>query len=237
LDNKKLGGFEAPEPTLTIEIDHIFVCAAVGAPEASRLIQSGVTEGESNIHPGQGTANRRFFFHNAMLELLWVHDEVEARSAATQRTRLFERWRRREDGACPFGVCFRPTGSFLSAPFSGWDYAPSYLPPPLTIHIGNNSEVLAEPMLFHMTFGSRPDKAPEARRQRMEHPIGFREITRLRWIRPEPAYISSELGAALSCDSFSVASGRSHALEIGFDHESRGKSLALTPNIPITFYW
>jgi hypothetical protein len=222
---------------LTIEIDHIFVCTVVGAPEASRLIEFGLTEGQSNTHPGQGTANRRFFFSNAMLELLWVHDQAEAQSAAAQRTRLFERWRRREDGACPFGVCFRPTGSSRSPPFSSWDYAPKYLPPPQTIHIGNNSEVLDEPMLFFMSVGSRPDMAPEARRQPMGHRIGFREITRLRWIRPEPAYVSSELGAALSCISFSVAPGRSHALEIGFDHESKGKSLDLAPELPIAFYW
>jgi hypothetical protein len=28
-------------------------------------------EDSSNTHPGQGTANRQFFFNNAYLELLW----------------------------------------------------------------------------------------------------------------------------------------------------------------------
>jgi len=70
----------------------------------------------------------------------------------------------------------------------------------------------------------------------MEHSIGFREITRLRLIRPDPAPISPELESTLSYDSFSIGSGRSHALEIGFDHESAGKSLALTA-MPITFHW
>jgi hypothetical protein len=92
-------------------------------------------------------------------------------------------------------------------------------------------------MLFYSSFGSRPDQAPKARRQPMEHPIGFREITRLRWIRPEPADSSPELEAALSCNTFSVASGQSHALEIGFDRESSGKTLVLTPELPITFCW
>jgi hypothetical protein len=41
----------------------------------------GLTEGMSNSHPEQGTANRRYFLRNAMLELLWVHDEREARSS------------------------------------------------------------------------------------------------------------------------------------------------------------
>jgi hypothetical protein len=40
------------------------------APEAERIAAFGLCEGPSNVHPGQGTANRRFFFRNAMLELL-----------------------------------------------------------------------------------------------------------------------------------------------------------------------
>jgi len=46
------------------EVDHLFVCANLGAPEADSLIAFGLTEGAPNVHPGQGTANRRFFFHN-----------------------------------------------------------------------------------------------------------------------------------------------------------------------------
>ena len=222
---------------MTFEIDHIFVCTAEGAPEANRLIALGLTEGEPNTHPGQGTSNRRFFFRNAMFELIWVHDEDEARSSATRRTRLFERWRRRAEDACPFGVCFRPSVDTAGPPFAGWKYAPAYLPPSLAIHIGNNSETLAEPMLFHMTFGSRPDKVPESTRQPLEHRIGFREITRLRWIRPGHISMSPEVAAVFSSESLSVASGPSHALEIGFDHESKGNAVTLAPEMPVTFYW
>ncbi len=57
-----------------MELDHVFVCTARDAPEAERLRALGLVEGTSNVHHGQGTANRRFFFANAMLELLWVHD-------------------------------------------------------------------------------------------------------------------------------------------------------------------
>jgi len=38
----------------------------------------GLTEGTRNDHPGQGTANRRFFFSNTALELLYVSDANEA---------------------------------------------------------------------------------------------------------------------------------------------------------------
>jgi hypothetical protein len=42
----------------------------------------------SNQHPEQGTANRRFDFANAMLELLWVSDARDAQSERTRRTLL-----------------------------------------------------------------------------------------------------------------------------------------------------
>ena len=49
-------------------------------------------EGASNSHPGQGTTNRRFFFRNAMLALLWIYDAEEAKSEPIRPTRLWERW-------------------------------------------------------------------------------------------------------------------------------------------------
>jgi hypothetical protein len=66
---------------VSVELDHIFILCAVGAPEAAALIRLGFSEGTPNTHPGQGTACRRFFFDNAYLELLWVHEEKEARGA------------------------------------------------------------------------------------------------------------------------------------------------------------
>ena len=60
------------------EIDHIFVLTDTDAPSAGALLRLGLTEGPPNRHAGQGTANRRFFFDNAMLELLWVENVDEA---------------------------------------------------------------------------------------------------------------------------------------------------------------
>jgi hypothetical protein len=65
----------------SFELDHVFICTTPGAPEAGLLKACGLTEGPGNVHPGQGGANRRFFFHNAMLELLWVHDPAQAQNA------------------------------------------------------------------------------------------------------------------------------------------------------------
>jgi hypothetical protein len=73
---------------VTVELDYVFVCTALDAPEADLLVAFGLAEGTPNRHPGQGTANRRFYFRNAMLELVWVRDEREARSPLVAPTRL-----------------------------------------------------------------------------------------------------------------------------------------------------
>jgi hypothetical protein len=38
---------------MPIELDHLFVCTAPGAPEAEKLVQFGLHEGPPNRHPGQ----------------------------------------------------------------------------------------------------------------------------------------------------------------------------------------
>src|SRR5262245_20497294 len=93
---------------MLMEFDHLFICTNSGASEADRLLEFGLTEGTRNIHLGQGTESRRFFFRNAMLEFLWVRDEREVQSDLISPTRLWERWRYRQTGYSPFGICFRP---------------------------------------------------------------------------------------------------------------------------------
>jgi Glyoxalase-like domain len=111
------------------ELDHVLVWVGPGAPEAERLVELGLTEGTPNVHAGQGTANRRFFFRNAMLELIWVHDETEARAGPGARLGIHERWRHRETGASPFGLERRTyTRASLEIGLSD-SHAPSYAEP------------------------------------------------------------------------------------------------------------
>lgn len=142
---------------MQVELDHLFVCTAAGGPEAQRLLQFGLNEAPPNVHPGQGTANRRFAFSNAMIELLWVDNPAEAQSQATARTLLWERWSRRSEGSCPFGICVRPVDIPPTAPpFPGWEYRPVYLPPPLSMHIGEAG--VEEPMWVYLNFITRTQR-------------------------------------------------------------------------------
>jgi Glyoxalase-like domain len=91
-----------------LALDHIIFFCAPGAPEADALLGRGLHEGPGNSHPGQGTINRRFFFRNLYLELLWVEDFDEAQAPEARRTGLWDRWINRHNGSCPIGLVFRP---------------------------------------------------------------------------------------------------------------------------------
>jgi hypothetical protein len=212
-----------------MELDHLFVCTAPGAPEAERLVQFGLQEGPPNHHPGQGTANRRFPFANAMIELLWVSDAGEAQSDSARRTLLWERWSGRHNHASPFGICLRPADSpTAETPFPGWEYRPSYLPEPLCLHIGEAG--VEEPMWVYLSFMRRS--------QREEwftgHPAGIREITGLTLQTPLPLR-SPASQRIVESGVVATRSGARSLLEIEFDGHRRNQFADFRPLLPFVF--
>lgn len=221
---------------MSLELDHLFICTSAGAPEVEQLTSLGLTEGQSNLHPGQGTACRRFFFQNAYLEFLWVHDEEEARGVTAESLRLWERWQYRQTGYSPFGLGLRSSRQAGDLPFETWAYRPPYLPDPLQIDVAENSDLLAEPLLFHMSFAVRPDEYPPARAQPLEHSPGFREMTGLRISLPGQK-VSKALQAVEKEGLAEFSTGRAHLLEVIFDRGEQDKAIDFRPALPLVLQW
>jgi hypothetical protein len=214
---------------MRIELDHLFVCTSPGAPEAEKLIQFGLREGPPNQHRGQGTANRRFHFDNAMIELLWVNDAREAQSQCTRRTLLWERWSGRQDNACPFGICLRPVDSRdPGLPFPGWEYRPVYLSYPLFMWIGEAA--LEEPMWVYLDFMKRSHH----KQRFIEHPAGIREITSLSLTSPVPLR-SPVAQSIVESGLLSTQTGSTFLLEIEFDGNRRKEQIDFRPHLPFIF--
>lgn len=214
------------------EIDHVFVCTSAGAPEADRLIDLGFSEGSANRHPGQGTANRRIFFKTAMLELLWVEDEAVARSAAVRRLGLWERWHGRKSGACPFGVCLRPSNdSRQRPPFRTWTYQPAYSP--VAIEVGVNSEAADEPFLFYIPVVRKHDELAR-QAEPTDHLIGVRYLTDLEIRHPAHGRQSSVMQAFEESGIVSFKVAPDFLMRIVFDNGAEGRSLDVRPEIPLT---
>ena len=139
---------------MTLRLHHFFILTDPGAAGADRIAAIGLAEGPANRHPGQGTANRRFFFANHTLELLYVCDEAEAREGPARRLRLAQR--QADAQASPFGLVFESMENGDNPAISGWPYRAPYLPPGQHFLVGHNSEQMAEPLCICMPAGLNP---------------------------------------------------------------------------------
>lgn len=214
-----------------MELDHIFILTEAGAPAAGALAALGLVEGSGNRHPGQGTACRRFFFRNFMLELLWVDDPEAVDSAPIRPSRLGARWRGRTR-TCPFGICYR-AGAGLPAAFPAFAYLPPWLPAGWQVAMADTP--LEEPLWFQIDFGGRPDQRPASRREPLDHPAGPAELTAASWTRPSRPL--SAASAAAAAGHLKLRTGTHHALALEFDHGRAGRQADLRPHLPLLLRW
>lgn len=220
---------------MSVELDHVFILCAVDAPEADALFRLGLKEGPPNTHPGQGTACRRFLFHNAYVELLWVCDEKEARSAGVERTRLWERWSQRGRAACPFGIVLRPSDNARGdePPFPTWAYRPDYLSAGLAVDVAVDTP-LNEPEFFYAGFQrGRTRLAHES----VAHAIAATVITDVRIGTPVRGQQSTAARAAEAGGVLSFNASSDYVLDLTFDGAKTGSTADLRPDLPLVLHW
>jgi hypothetical protein len=226
-----------------MELDHIFIFTQESEQVAQSLRYLGLSEGTPNIHPGQGTACRRFFFHNAYLELAWVIDEQEIKSPAVVNTKLWERSQYQSTKYCPFGLCFRAIEKAkdkVSLLFDdGWHYYSSFLPEGQFANIASNANFPAEPMLFEMPFfGIAPKDYPLEKQQPLNHTNGFKEITKISLTLPTPSSnMSLPLQKVLRNDEVNVFEGEEYRVCIEFDGAKIGKMQNFHHLLPLIMKW
>ncbi|MCG8382316.1 MAG: VOC family protein [Gammaproteobacteria bacterium] len=207
-------------------LDHIFILVEPGAEVADQLIAAGLIEGSSNTHLGQGTANRRFYFKNGMLELLYVRDAEEARRGPARLLCFPERTNNPD--ASPFGLILhaqdQPPGPVM--PFPGWSYQPEYFPPPLAFHVGKNATKLREPLCIYVPFDTTQFK-PEA-------PGGGRFHT-LTHVNIHSPSLSETLLTASRAERLSIVPGPEHLMEITFDSRENHRH-DFRPHLPLIIH-
>jgi hypothetical protein len=212
-------------------VDHAFIGCTTGAPEGDALLRLGFIEGSGNTHPGQGTANRRFFFDNFMLELLWVADPVEVQNERTRRTRLWERIRAKDSQVSPFGIIFRPTGTPPAPPpFATWSYTPAYLPPGLAMQVAD-ATTLDEPELFYLPFLGRTSARSA---EPVAHALPIRRIRGLSVGLRDRNALSAASRCAEKHGLVSYFDAPRPLLEILFEGPA-GMRIDLRPELPLVF--
>jgi hypothetical protein len=209
------------------ELDHIIIFCNVGAPEAGALTDQGLHEGPGNSHPGQGTANRRFFFPNAYLELLWIENRAEARSAQVRDTRLLERWQQRSH-ACPFGLVFRPGPKAPAEPPASWTYVPGYFPKGFSIEVARDIPD-NEPLLFYLPFAKA---ALVENVELADNTVHIGSITGATIHLPQTGSLSPALHALVAAGVMNVEPAREYSLDL-FHAGGPSQILDLRPQLPL----
>jgi Glyoxalase-like domain len=135
-----------------MDIDHIFIFTDDNGKVADQLIEFGLSEGSSRVHVGQGTTNRKFYFSNFFLEILWVHNHNETKSALIEPTGLWQRANFKENNFSPFGLCLVNTDETNPLFENAYQYQPEYFPQGLSIDILKNDTQPNLPWTFRLPF-------------------------------------------------------------------------------------
>ncbi|RXR30684.1 hypothetical protein EQG68_11555 [Flavobacterium piscinae] len=135
-----------------MNIDHIFIFTNDNGKVADELVDFGLTEGSKRIHVGQGTTNRKFYFENFFLEILWVHNENEIKSDKTKPLGLWQRAEYKTNHFSPFGLCIVNADDTDTIFENAYKYQPDYFPQGMEIDIIKNEEQSDLPWTFRLPF-------------------------------------------------------------------------------------
>lgn len=148
-------------------IDHIFIFSNKGK-ETDELVDFGLTEGSGRTHKGIGTANRRLFFENFYLEVLWVENEKELKSV--KKIGIWERSDFKNNQYSRFGLCLKNTEETDSIFNNSIKWKPGFLPENKFVDILTNERM---PWIFRF---------PADRNKKLDEPInhknGIKKLTK-----------------------------------------------------------
>lgn len=156
-----------------MQIDHVFTFTDYPNAAAEELLSFGLTEGSNRVHLGQGTANRKFYFENFFLEVLWVQNEAEITSPAVLPTKLWQRARHVENESSPYGLCLVNTPDTDIVFADAIAYQPAYFPAGLTIEVQPHEQNLSLPWTCRLPFKGEQKPTTEP----TSHPAGLQRLT------------------------------------------------------------
>jgi len=214
---------------MALLLDHIFIITQPEANEAARLSELGLIEGKANVHPGQGTANKRFFLNEFTIELLYVSNENEAANGAGKELGILAR--AGDAGACPFGIVVRTSDNEAIPDFPSWQYFPDYFSDDMCFFVGKNSNQVAEPLCICM-----PPTLPKQPRVPSEFSNPGWMLTALDIHLP--VKIPSEtLKHFADIQHVHIEFGKPYNMRMQFNRGVAERVVSLQPDLPLTLEW
>jgi len=214
---------------MPLSLDHIFIITEPGAAVAKRFSELGFTEGNANVHPGQGTSNRRFFLDGFTIELLYVSDVDEAANGAGRGLGILTRFRDFE--ASPFGIVVRVSEAETIPVFPNCQYFPDYFDGKMCFYVGDNFDQLKEPLCICM-----PPLLPKPSGVPVEYANPGWQLTALEISVPVKKP-SKALKHFAAMDRVRIEFGQPHKMTMKFNNGVAGRLEDLTPDLPLILEW
>lgn len=255
----KINEIKTKETTIQIgsdlQVDHFNIWVKNPKTAKKRLTDIGFTavpDSLSQIHTGQGTTGRYFYFLNGYLELIFVYDQNELKENIKKNKDLdfVERSNFEENGASPFSIALKIKDyNTDKIPFEKISYHQDWMENNTNIYSAKNSKThLKEPSIFVVypeieskTFKTLNDlkNIPNEYafvRDFYKHPNGAKKITSINITSTDLDLKTKTIKALNEIENLVVKNGKEHLMELYFDNNAQGKSFDLRPELPLIVY-
>jgi len=192
-------------------IDHIFIF--VDSKEiANTLVDFGLTEGSGNVHKGIGTANRRFFFENFYLEILWVENKLESQSI--EEIGIWERSNYVSSEYSRFGLCLKNTNDTDAIFTNSIQWKPKFLKDNEYVNILTSKKL---PWIFRFPANRTTILQDEPK----THKIGIKNLTKVIFTLPKTDF-HEKLNHLENNSIVKMKNEKTNALILEFDNGKKG---------------
>ncbi len=249
---------EAPtgsEEVSTLGIDHINVWVKdpiKAKAELERLGFTAVPDSLSQIHHGQGTTGRYFYFLNIYLELIYVYDEVIFQENANSNPALdfIERSNSPENGYLPFGIALKMDNyDKTKIPFATVSYHQDWMGEGNNIYAAQSAKLKkAEPSVFVIypeieyekfenldSLKRIPDEY-SIWRAFYQHENGAEKISKIKIYTDQLDQESSTIKNINTIENVAIKVGKEQLMELYFDDHRQKKTYDLRPTIPLILH-
>nr|WKN34885.1 VOC family protein [Tunicatimonas sp. TK19036] len=215
-----------------MRLDHLFICSNHQGKDADALVNFGLSEGSNRVHPGQGTRNRKFYFNNFFLEIIWESDKDELKSERIAPTGLWERVHYSETNYSPFGLCLANTDDVASLFSDSITYQPAYTPP------GTVFTILPHSTQPYLPWTCRLPKTEYKyqNHEPLDHATGIRQLTKVTLGVPFKNYQNSFTDFIEEHFTIAFTPTEQHHITLEFDHQQQGKSHTFK-ELPLTIVY
>ena len=249
-----IGCAKEPEAS-NLKMDHVNIWVKNPKEAKEKLEAIGFTavpDSLSQVHAGQGTTGRYFYFLNGYLELIYKYDDKEFKTNANINNSLdfVERSESPDNGYLPFGVALKMKNyNKEDLPFKTIEYHQEWMGESNRIYAAKNSKTKKEepsifvvyPFIEFDVFESMDSltNIPDAYsiwRTFYKHKNGAEKISLIKIYSNKLDPESETIKTLSKLKNIEIKEGKEYLMEVFFDHQRQNKTYDLRPELPLKIY-